>query len=449
MLAPLALFLIAVQDASPPGSAAAPAQEPEAAPARIEGSIEPSRLLLPPTAVPGASFGHAVLWFDDDGDGEPDLAVSAPGENAVYVFRGPDLTESRRIAPRNAEAEDEFGFSLAAAPLDGRPGDELWIGAPGRKVAEDAAAGRVYVASRNWPAPISLFPASAPRGRLGHSVAILRDGKGRARSLVAGAPKAEIEGEPSGAVAIFDIASRRSFTRFNPSGPKRHGNHGHQLAAADVDGDGVEDLVVSALGNDAVDGTKRAGQVLVYFDLLGEHEHLAVVEDPTRDPKDPGRFGMYLDAGDVDGDGKAEVLVGAPRRDGGGVKDAGIGWLFRGSKLRADEARAFVRPDPRVNDILGFRARLIDVIGGPRRDVLLLSLSEKRPRALVVWDGEKLDEPPREFGFPAGSNHHFGQGIDGSPPDAEGNVRMAFGDLHATVKGQPGAGRVVISVLER
>ncbi len=440
---------LAVALAHPPQEGGPATGGTDAVPVGIEGAIEPARLLLPPTPVPGGSFGHAVLWFDDDGDGEADLAVSAPGENAVYVFRGPEFTEVRRIAPRSAEPGDEFGFSLAAAPIDGRPGDELVIGAPGRAVAGDAAAGRVFVASRSWRGPLSVFPGSAPRGRLGHSVAILRGPKGRGRILAAGAPKTAIEGEAAGAVALFDVGSRRTFVRPNPAGALRHGNHGHRLVAADVDGDGTEDLVVSALGNFAVDGTKRAGQVLVYFDPLGEGERIGIIEDPTRDAKDPGRFGMDLDAADVDGDGAAEVLIGAPRRDGGGVKDAGIGWLFRGPKLRALDARPLVRPDPMVNDILGFRARLVDVVAGPERDVLLLSLSEKRPRALVVWDGAKLDSPPREFGFPPGSNHHFGQGIDGAPPDEEGNVRMAFGDLHATVAGQADAGRVVISILER
>jgi hypothetical protein len=83
-----------------------------------------------PTGTP--SFGRRMVVADFDDDGDPDIAVAAPDDNAVtaYIHDGltpPGFTQVN-VAP--TPSAGGFGTSLAAGDLDGQPGDELVIGAP-------------------------------------------------------------------------------------------------------------------------------------------------------------------------------------------------------------------------------------------------------------------------------------------------------------------------------
>jgi hypothetical protein len=88
--------------------------------------------------------------------------------------------------------------------------------------------------------------------------------------------------------------------------------------AGDVDGDGLGDLIVGAPGN-------GAGAAAVYAGSNGSLLH-AWQGQAAGD-----RFGHAVaGAGDLDGDGRADLLVGAPSADEGG-QDAGSVYAFSGS----------------------------------------------------------------------------------------------------------------------
>jgi hypothetical protein len=111
-------------------------------------------------------FGFALAAGDYDNDGRDDLAVGAPGENlaptvsdagAVNVLYGaaPGLSASgtqfwHQDSPSvlgDADALDEFGWSLAAGNFDGDAGDDLAVGVRGEDVISpvDSNAGAVNV----------------------------------------------------------------------------------------------------------------------------------------------------------------------------------------------------------------------------------------------------------------------------------------------------------------
>lgn len=90
-----------------------------------------------------------------------------------------------------------------------------------------------------------------------------------------------------------------------------HGEHPHDglncAVGGDVNGDGYRDLVVSAVFHDA--GGLDAGRVYVYFG----GPHMDGVPDVILDGTEPAQyFGWSLAAGDINGDHIDDLIVGAP-----------------------------------------------------------------------------------------------------------------------------------------
>lgn len=107
--------------------------------------------------------------------------------------------------------------------------------------------------------------------------------------------------------------------------------------AADVNGDGLDDLVIPAAGADP-NGIFDAGSTYVIFGKPGGYT-------PVFDPAIlDGSNGFRVDgihsadqaawpdtAGDIDGDGFADIAIGAPNADANGLIDAGAGYTVLGS----------------------------------------------------------------------------------------------------------------------
>jgi len=94
-----------------------------------------------------ASFGYRTVVGDFDGDGDPDIAISAPAEDLVTVYLwddnpGDGLTSVTVDPPLDARG---FGKGLAAGDLDGDGDDELVIGAPDSNSEGVENSGAAYV----------------------------------------------------------------------------------------------------------------------------------------------------------------------------------------------------------------------------------------------------------------------------------------------------------------
>jgi hypothetical protein len=319
-------------------------------------------------------------------------------------------------------------------------------------VGELEAAGRLWLISARAdvesPIPIRQDDPRA-KTRLGHSVALGDlDGDGR-NDLVAGGPKGVIDGEPAGIVYVHSVARGRSWRIDNPLGGWKHGNFGHLVAVADGNGDGRDDLFVSGLGNRNQAGIKGAGQCYVLFGPLPDEGELAAenvvrIEDPTANEGDGARFGMSIFADDVNGDGCADFLIGAPRKDGSGVKDAGVGFLFLGPRFAVENYRRYLRPDPRPHDILGFNALIADVVGDEAPDVIIASLARDNPIGLVVWDGGDPAKEPVLVLRPEDAGPHYVRALARGRRLENGRSELLLGDPDFTHEGQFKSGRVVI-----
>lgn len=237
-----------------------------------------------------AAWGVSVACAGDvDGDGIGDVLLGAPqesgvaaGAGAAALVLGPIVAGLDALTPdalmTGVEAGDGAGVSVASAgDVDGDGFGDVVIGAWQRNgVARDTGAAYLL------------------RGPIDGTVAL-------------GPEHIVLEGDAPDAYAGFAVAG-----------------------AGDVNGDGLADVLVSsfhARERGAVGlllGPVRRGPV-----LLGDAD--AVI----RGERDGEHAGIAVAAaGDVDGDGYGDVLVGAPFEDSGG-EDAGAVYLLRGP-LRAE-----------------------------------------------------------------------------------------------------------------
>ncbi|HET9322326.1 MAG TPA: integrin alpha [Gaiellaceae bacterium] len=325
-------------------------------------------------AAEGDNAGVSVAGAGDvNGDGRADVVVGAhfadnnsraDSGSASIVFgratpRTVDLARLGQAGIRidGAAAGDLAGWSVAGAGdvnADGRA--DVLVGARGADTNDRAGSGSAYVVfGRAAPGVVDLaalgpagfrIDGAAAGDEAGGSVAGAGDlnGDGRADVLV-GARLAGNNGrEFSGsAYVVFgraapktvDLAALGQQEGFRIDGAAADDLAGHSVAAAgDVNGDGRGDTLVGtryARNN----GREFSGSAYIVFGRAApQNVDLAALGQAgfRIDGAAAGDFaaGSVADAGDMNGDGRADVLVGARGADNNGRLGSGSAYVVFG-----------------------------------------------------------------------------------------------------------------------
>ena len=333
---------------------------------------------------PGGHFGYSVAAAGDlDGDRVPDLIVGAPfanGTGRVLLVSGAGGGTLATIL--GDQVGDRFGLAVdSAGDVDGDGLPDVLVGAPGADPA-GADSGFARVVSGDTTAALLTLPGAAAGDQCGFAVAGAGDVNGDlVPDVVVGSPWFDAPGPTPDAGRAIVHSGADGSELLAVMGASLGSHVGSAVSpAGDVDGDTVPDFVVGAPHADG--DHDSVGQAIVYSGATGDALHvvtggrtgdqLGAAVGPAGDVDDDGRpdviigspgagwndgsapgtarvisgrdgslvayaaggqFGAFFGsavttAGDLDGDGRAEVLVGAPSHDGPGGTDAGQATTF-------------------------------------------------------------------------------------------------------------------------
>ncbi len=293
--------------------------------------------------VAGAQYGYAVGTAGDvNGDGFSDVIVGAPlyangqtAEGAAYVYHGSasGLSGAFAFKTESNQAGAWLGYAVSTGlDMDGDGYAEVLVGAP-RFDDPEADEGATFIfhgsASGLSPTYWAFFESNQSGALYGSAVSAAGDvnGDGYADAVV-GAPKYD-DGEVD--EGRFFVLRGNAGGVLQDTHPFQVDQAGAELGGAvagvgDVNGDGFADVVVGARFFDA--GQSDEGRV--YFFNGAGGGLFANVSWTAESDQAGAHFGASVAAaGDVNGDGFADVIVGAPDFDNGQA-DEGRAFLYKG-----------------------------------------------------------------------------------------------------------------------
>jgi FG-GAP-like repeat len=351
--------------------------------------------------------GVRVAVGDVNGDGRAEI-ITAPGRSAfteLGVYDGRTFKRLESVLPfkdaawyagafvatgdTNADGRAEIVEGLDAGccttlhVLDGKSGDEMSGFFPYGDRSEVGA--RVASADVNGDAKAEIFASAIGSGRVNifaasggpaiRSIDAFDSDRGGPVSIAAGNVMGDARPELIAAaptyegaeLKIIDVASGETRASFYPYGPFAASSV--EVALGDVNGDGVLDIVMSVL-------TPNGTEVKA-IDATGTQLSDFYVLDPGIGP------GASIAAGDLDGDGRAEIVLG-----GGPTTDAPWPPVSNGP----DQEVAVYEPDG--SSVGGFTAYPGLFQGGVR--VALADLDHDRRPEIVTAPGPGT---PAEIGI--------------------------------------------------
>jgi hypothetical protein len=266
------------------------------------------------------------------------------------------------VHPPNPARLGYFGMSLATAgDVDGDGHADVIVGAPG---IEDYSEAVVVFGPDFRRAQVLEYPRRSTA--FGSAVCGLGDidGDGRSELLVGQYNSGGVDGRSGGEVFVYpDGPDGHVLARTAPQ-PELGNDFGFAAACVgDVNGDGVPDALVGAPrgGQDP-----RGGKAHLLFGPLFTASRSLQPPEPA-----PNLFGAAVaPAGDVDGQGGPDLLVGAPYTAVDGVSQAGTAYVFLGPDHQ--QVRVLRAPVPAASAELGISvAGVGDTNGDGFDDVLV------------------------------------------------------------------------------
>ena len=326
---------------------------------------------LAPEGVSGANYDHLSFQVQDNGgvagggvdtDQSPDTltfdlaSTSTPSALFGSSINLASLAATDGFKIQGDVAGDRAGIVSSAGDFNGDGFDDFIVGAY-RSNGGTGAAYLIFGKAGGFPSLIDLTEFSASDGfkvsgeasgdEAGRSVSAAGDinGDGFA-DIIVGALKNDAGGTDAGAAYVLfghdsgfgpiNLASLTAGQGFKIIGDANGDNAGYGISSAgDVNGDGLADIIIGAANNDS--GGTNAGAAYVIYGKLGGFGTIDLGAGVSFDQGykilgdangELAGFGVST-AGDVNGDGFADIIIGAWKNGSGGSR-SGAGYVIFG-----------------------------------------------------------------------------------------------------------------------
>ncbi|WP_171115825.1 MULTISPECIES: FG-GAP repeat protein [unclassified Streptomyces] len=317
-----------------------------------------------------AGSGGAAAPYDFDGDGYPDLTVGVPGDSvggdaragSVVVADGTStgpastavrINQDSTGVPASAEADDSFGQAVASCDFDRNGYADLAVSSPLEAIGTTEGAGLLTVhygasgglsgsTTEAFTEDTANYPGSVAKDEIFAYSLAAGDVNGDGYcDLAVGQPLDNAGGKSNaGTIKLMfgtstglnatDTIQLDQSTANVPGVPEAEDRFGEQLAVADVNGDGVGDLISATIG-EQIAGTSDRGSLHILYGPVKNGAPASGGYVDSGNVIGVGEFaGSALAVGHFNDDEYADVAVGVSDQQVGTKGAAGRIAVFYG-----------------------------------------------------------------------------------------------------------------------
>jgi len=337
-------------------------------------------------------FGVSVAFGDFNGDGIDDLAVGSMNGDKIWMFFGKktgisqtetkiiDLSKDPAdITFKTAELNENFGFSIDMADINGDGIKDLIIGAPSANQTGKIRSGKIYVVfGYKFPQPQFVYDFSKiqPSMIIWGENALDKFGSSITHGDINGDKRIDIIAGAylSGKKFYPQIGKVYVFFGINPSdlspyvkkpveirtpditidGPGARSWFGYSIDAKDINGDGLSDI---AIGSFTYQSETKTGKAHIYYGNKTDFKTIKSINSTDsftiiNEDKYEDIMGSSVDIADMNNDNKSDFIIGAPGIREGSSSSPGHVYVFDGQNLK-NKKPILVIEGARQNDWFG------------------------------------------------------------------------------------------------